>query len=170
MRSTLREAAFLFLAATLFAVLFRQFFASDFAWIRTAPAISYTADTSGVEDFSLNDISVEDSSLAPRFVTMEHAARLHRDRSAVFIDAREAERFVAGHIAGALHVSYYHPESRQQALVNFDHQQLLLVYCDDDCDSALHLAEALIAEGFRKVYVLDKGFASWKNAGLPVTQ
>lgn len=170
MRSTLRETALLIFAAIFFAVLYRQFFAPQFAWIRTASVFSFAADTSFGENFSLNDIRVGDSAAVPQFVTLERAAHLHRTQNAVFLDAREEERFAAGHITGAVHVSYHAPENWAQALANLDHAQIVLVYCDDDCDSAQRLAEALIAQGFRKVYVMDKGFASWKNAGLPVTQ
>jgi rhodanese-related sulfurtransferase len=167
MRSALREAALLLLAALFLAVCHRQFFAADFAWIRTAPAISYAADTSHTEDFSLAEINVADSSAAPLLVTMERAAQIHRERAAVFIDAREDERFVAGHIAEAVHVSYYNPESWQAKLQTLSHESRLVVYCDDDCDSARRLAEALLAQGFKKIFVMDKGFDSWKNAGYP---
>lgn len=170
MRSALREAALLTLAAILLAALYRHFFASDFAGIRTAPAISYAADTSHTEDFSLAEINVADSSAAPLFVTMERAAQIHRERTAVFIDAREDERFAAGHVAGALHVSYYNPERWQAALQTLSQESPLVAYCDDNCDSARRLAEALIAQGFKKIFVMDKGFDSWKNAGYPIAQ
>ncbi len=170
MRSALREAALLTLATVLLAALYRQFFVADFVWIRTAPAISYAADTSHTEDFSLAEINVADSADAPLFVTLERAAQIYQQQAAVFIDAREDERFAAGHIAGAVHVSYYNPESWQPALQNLQHDALLITYCDDDCDSARRLAEALTARGFKKVYVMDKGYDSWRNAGYPVAQ
>lgn len=170
MRSTLREAACLTVAALLCGVLYRQFFKTDFAWIRSAPSLSYAADTSRVEDFFLNEISVDDSSAAPLLMPMVQAAQIHRTQSAIFIDAREPERFAAGHIAGAVNISYYAPESWEAALSKFQHETLLLVYCDDDCDSARRLAEALVARSFRKVFVMDQGFDSWKDAGYPVAQ
>ncbi len=170
MRSTLREAAIIILAAILLAVCYRQFFTPDLAWIRTTQTLSYAADTSSFEDFSLPEVSVGDTSASPQLVTLERAAEIYREHAAVFIDAREEERFVAGHIAGALHVSYYNPEGWQQALQNIRNDAVLVAYCDEDCDSARRLAEALFAHGFKKIFVLDKGFDSWRNAGYPVAQ
>ncbi len=170
MRSTLRETAVITVAAIFLSVLYRQLFKPDFAWIRTTTNLTYTADTSRVEDFALDAISVVDSSQTPLLMTMEQAAQTQRTQSVTFIDAREAERFAAGHIAGAINISYYAPESWDAALSKFQHETLLIVYCDDDCDSARRLAEALVALGFKKIYVMDKGFESWKNAGHPIAQ
>lgn len=170
MCTALREAALLTLAAVVLAALYWQFGATDLPWIRNTPTLSYAADTLGAEDFSLPEVSVVDSAAAPRYVTMKHAAELHHERAAVFIDAREHERFAAGHIDGALHVSYYTPESWEQNLQNLPRETRLIVYCDNDCDSARRLAEAMLVLGYKNILVLDKGFDSWRAAGYPVAQ
>lgn len=170
MRSALYEAASLALGSILVAAVYNHFSKMSLPWIRTAPVISYAADTSASEDFALPEVSVTDSSRpeqTPLYVTMEQAGRLHRDKRATFVDARETERFAAGHISEALHLPFYQPEAWSAILENLSQETMLITYCDDDCDSARRLGEALMRAGYTKVYVMDRGFDSWRNAGFP---
>jgi rhodanese-related sulfurtransferase len=101
---------------------------------------------------------------------MEQAQRLHRDQHAIFIDAREPERFAAGHIAEALNLPLYQQEVWSGALETIAKEAMLVAYCDDDCDSARRLAEALRAAGYTKVFVMDRGYESWRKQGFPTAQ
>lgn len=173
MRNALYEAACLSLGSVVVATAYNHCSEKGLSWIRTAPVISYAADTSAGEDFALPEVNVTEFSeheQVPLFVTMEQAQRLHRDQHATFIDAREPERFALGHIAEALNVPLYRPEVWPGTLENLAKEAMIVTYCDDDCDSARRLAEALMALGYTKIYVMDRGYDSWRNQGFPTAQ
>jgi rhodanese-related sulfurtransferase len=102
----------------------------------------------------------------PRVVGLHEAEESWRQRSAVFIDARESDFFEEGHIPGAINIPVSQlahptglPENKSAALI---------VYCSGgDCEDSRILAKALGAAGYGSISVLAGGWDEWTAAGLP---
>lgn len=100
-------------------------------------------------------------------------ATVHQVRAAVatrdtlLVDAREADRFRAGRIPGA--VSLLLATAREQlvtAPVADDPDRPMIVYCGGlDCEDALELALLLRRFGYRRVSLFAGGWAEWQAAG-----
>lgn len=100
-------------------------------------------------------------------------ATVHQVRAAVsagealLVDAREAERFRAGRIPGA--VSLPLATAREQLMtapIADDPDQPMIAYCGGlDCEDALELALLLRRFGYRQVSLFAGGWAEWQAAG-----
>jgi len=90
--------------------------------------------------------------------------------AAVFVDAREASEYSAGHIAGALSVPFDDAVAKPALLEPFKQAgRPLILYCSGgDCELSKDLARNMVAEGIRKVLVFTDGFPAWAAAGYPV--
>ncbi|MBI2930548.1 MAG: rhodanese-like domain-containing protein [Planctomycetes bacterium] len=85
-------------------------------------------------------------------------------RAPLIIDVREADRFVEGHIPGAIH----RPDSNAAALVKTLPQQgHVLLVCNDGAMSAV-VARMLDYCGFTKVAFLSGGLEAWREAGYEI--
>jgi rhodanese-related sulfurtransferase len=90
--------------------------------------------------------------------------------AALFLDARDAGEFEAGHIPGAIRMTredaLSQPERVKALPVN---GRPIVAYCDGGaCEASLELAQALIDAGYRKVLVYREGFPVWAASGYPV--
>lgn len=99
--------------------------------------------------------------LGPGEVTLETALSLP---NRVWLDARRASDFSAGHIPGALPLN----EDAWNALLpavamQYQPGQNLVVYCDSlECDTSQRVAERLRRElGAEKVFILKGGWQTW---------
>lgn len=97
----------------------------------------------------------------------------HETGRALFLDARESEKFIAGHIAGALSVPAW-PDAVRDAMIrrNFDRINSpveLVIYCASaSCDAAQALGEKIAALGYsRHIYIYKDGFETWASKGSP---
>ncbi len=98
--------------------------------------------------------------------------RLYDAKAALILDAREAEEYAGGHIAGALSLPYNDamadPE-RVKGLV--PGERAIVVYCSGGiCELSMDLAKLLVRSGKRKVLVYEGGYPEWQTAGYPVAQ
>ncbi len=90
--------------------------------------------------------------------------------AALFLDARDAAEYEAGHIPGALRLT------RDDALAEPERVKRLpgsgkpiIAYCEGGtCEASLDLARALVEAGYRKVLVYGGGFPEWAAAGYAV--
>ncbi|MCC6349604.1 MAG: hypothetical protein IT347_08435 [Candidatus Eisenbacteria bacterium] len=96
--------------------------------------------------------------------------RLHAANAAVFVDARSADEYAQGHIAGALHLSFDDVFRNPELAKQLDDRGLPIVaYCGGgDCDLSRNLAFSLIDAGKKRVLVFLDGLPAWEQAGLPV--
>jgi len=101
-------------------------------------------------------------------VPINRAAALCASSGVLIADARDAERFAQGHIAGAVHLPCSTPGALLDAvprlLASVD---LVLVYADTT-DAARPVAEGLRnrnAMAGLRVAVLEGGFEAWARAG-----
>jgi len=106
----------------------------------------------------------------PVQIKLATAKSLFDAGAALFLDARDAGEYDAGHIPGAMRLT------RDDALSDPERTKALaargrpiVTYCEGGaCESSLDLARALVDAGYRKVLVFSGGFPEWAAAGHPV--
>jgi len=96
------------------------------------------------------------------------AAVCASDTKPVLIDVRTNEEWAQGHLPGAVHLDRGYLELRIETLVA-DKQTPVVCYCGSGVRS-LFAAGALRTLGYQRVHSLARGFAGWKEAGLPFVQ
>jgi rhodanese-related sulfurtransferase len=95
---------------------------------------------------------------------------LHDANGAVFLDARSAEEYAAGHIPGAISMPFDDVFKKPDLAKNLDDKgKPIVTYCDGgDCELSKDLAFSLIDNGHKKVVFFKDGLPGWKSAGNPV--
>ena len=97
------------------------------------------------------------------------AARLCGDPGVVIADVRPADRFAAGHVAGAVHLPCAASgDASSGALAQVGGAHTVVIY-GDSTDEATPVARALrqrVSDPSVKVVVIKGGFAEWDRAGL----
>ncbi|MGE4344871.1 MAG: rhodanese-like domain-containing protein [Geoalkalibacter sp.] len=93
-----------------------------------------------------------------------------REGGALLVDARVAELYREGHIAGAVSLPLADCEARlEQFKKDIDPDRTLIVYCSGyGCPDSFDLGQILLEEGFRDVRVYEGGMPEWRDQGLPV--
>jgi len=92
-------------------------------------------------------------------ITVEEAAKIFKEKSAVFVDVRDPQSFQSGHIPGALHVNDH---NIQEFLKNADKSKHHIVYCYHG-NSSLGAAAYFLENGFKEVHSLNGGFTQWNE-------
>ncbi len=89
----------------------------------------------------------------------------------VFIDARTADEYAQGHVAGARHLpqeAMYGDLDAAARSLGLSPDDRLVVYCGNIlCDKSKELGDALRTAGFPYVTVVSDGFDGWLAAGGP---
>jgi rhodanese-related sulfurtransferase len=89
----------------------------------------------------------------------------------IFLDARPAAEYAAGHIPNALNLpaeQYAARFSAVSAMLSTD--MPLVVYCDGvECELSHQVQQRLVRAGYRRARVLVNGWTLWRQAGRPVT-
>ena len=118
----------------------------------------------------IDDIAqIENSSLQPqiREISIDVAERLFSD-SVLFIDAREEEYYIEGHIPNSICNDDF--DSLVYQIEDFvTYNNGFVVYCsDDDCGSSEDLAYQLQDQGFTNIYLFKGGWKQWVENDLPM--
>ncbi|HEX8953042.1 MAG TPA: rhodanese-like domain-containing protein [Polyangia bacterium] len=103
----------------------------------------------------------------PAVMSPAEASALCGQPSVVIADARAANAFAEGHVAGAVHLPCdAGGQTVVDALAHFSHAQTIVVY-GQSTDDARPVADSLQRRHPDvKVAILDGGFAAWSQAGL----
>lgn len=102
-------------------------------------------------------------------VSLDHAEQAILDAD-VLIDVREADEYVAGHIAGAVHVPRGLLEFKfSNAPELYARDLKIVLYCKNSGRAAL-AACSLHEMGYLKVTSITGGIDAWMDAGKPVTK
>lgn len=80
----------------------------------------------------------------------------------VFVDSRTQSDFQFGHIPGAVNVPYF---EAAQHVSELPKDRWIVTYCECPHAEAEQVADALIADGFTMVRVMDEGLQGWRDAG-----
>jgi rhodanese-related sulfurtransferase len=133
------------------------------AWVGPWPS------TFGTDTASVPPSYEEDD---PPILRLDAAIALFQTKDVVFIDARDPEDFVLGHIPGALLLPFdYYDDYAGAVLAEVDRDREVVTYCGGaDCELSLYLARQLRNEGFTKIRIFFGGADAWEEAGLPLEE
>lgn len=104
-------------------------------------------------------------------IPVEKAAEFYDTREAVFIDARSAELFAQGHIAGAINLPFEDVNAHIGAFFGRvpEKHTVVITYCDGEtCSLGEDLALLLKDAGYDNVRVLINGWTVWSGRGFPI--
>jgi rhodanese-related sulfurtransferase len=119
------------------------------------------------DDVNLSNLTT-DVFNQPRLISLSQAYELYRNKI-LFIDARNAEEFADGHIAGAINLPLFSLDQYSDKLKTIDKTEPVVTYCEGaDCDMSIRLGNELFAKGFKKVFVFFGGWEEWKKADYPI--
>jgi rhodanese-related sulfurtransferase len=186
-KQSLGEAWNLFVFAAFFAVLFNTFY-SDGIPLKVEQAKNYHLQdllkkkqtstgyagwkTSSSKSAPASEISTNLALDQMPRLSLVGAKNRFDQKSAVFLDARSPEEYAEGHIPGAL--EFYADDFEKFAPLVLpqlkDKNQELIAYCHgSSCELSLHLANALMDQGYTNVKVFFGGWPEWKKANYPIT-
>jgi rhodanese-related sulfurtransferase len=121
-------------------------------------------------DFSQSFLSSEEFP-SIQFIGIFEAEDLFVGGNAVFLDSRAEEKYLEGHILGAINIPFEDGEYVVEEQLPFPHQTTLVVYCDgNECQSSVLLAKVLSEYGFEDIRVFFGGWVEWVAAGLPLSE
>lgn len=102
--------------------------------------------------------------------TVAEAYALFKEKSVVFVDARDEAAFRQGHIEGAVHLFVYdYNTTFPSFMARFPLNQPIVAYCSGrTCEDSHTLARYLKEDGYTDVRVFVDGYPAWEREGLPV--
>ena len=104
-----------------------------------------------------------------KIVTLDQVKRLLSEHRGLFIDAREAEEFRKGHIAGARNIPAMEEDQHFAEIVQLPRDTVVVIYCNSaQCHLGRMLAEFMGTMEFRKLFLYDDGWEGWTKAHMPV--
>lgn len=108
--------------------------------------------------------------LDSRYITAEEAKARHDAGQSLFLDARRAELFERGHIAGALNLPTDEFDQRFIAMADWMPKQAdIVIYCDGrSCSLGRLLTDKLATLGYTRVVIFHDGWSGWKQRGWPM--
>ena len=101
---------------------------------------------------------------------IEQVKLFHDAGAALFVDAREEDEYLEGHIKGALLMPFDVASGDPAMLENLDTGgRPIVVYCGGGaCELSMSLAWELIYAGHERVMVYMGGYGEWEEAGYPI--
>jgi rhodanese-related sulfurtransferase len=102
-------------------------------------------------------------------ISLADATLLFHSGQAVFVDAREAAEYAAGHINGAIPLDTVSFGQNYPAFKErLEKAATVVTYCDGEfCELSHELADQLRSVGLLDVRVLRNGWTLWRDQGLP---
>ena len=106
------------------------------------------------------------------WIPLEKAKELWENGAAVFLDAREAKDYAAGHIPNAFNLPVASFEAYfEEVAPILTPESLIVIYCDGiDCELSHRIKERLVELSFTHVKILFNGWTVWREAGLATGQ
>ena len=121
-------------------------------------------------DGSVYKATLAEANQKTQEVSTEEVRRILADGSAVVLDARPRQEYVAGHVPGARNpdASAGGTVATVERLVNGDKKKPLVIYCNGPfCMQSRRLSEQLIDAGFTNVRRYQLGIPIWRALGGP---
>lgn len=104
-------------------------------------------------------------------MSVEQAKELCDSGRSLFIDARAPDAYEAGHISGAVNITEQTLEDHVFALMDKVRESRVIIYCSSaECPQSMELAELLIENDIKPVYVFSGGLDQWQKMGYPVVR
>lgn len=112
--------------------------------------------------------SVPANTKEPYAVNLEQAKELYEQKE-IFIDAREKEEYLSGHIKGAVNIPFDDMDNYRTELEKIKKDEIIVTYCSgSDCDLSILLGNKLFELGYKNVYIFFGGWIKWLSAKYPV--
>ena len=96
----------------------------------------------------------------------------HKD--AVFIDARDKEKYLEGHIKGSINIPWESSDNDKinNQLLDIKYDQDIAIYCSGgDCTLSIDLGEYMFNElSYERVFIFEGGYPSWVENNLPISK
>ena len=117
----------------------------------------------------ISTFTVPEDMTEPMAITIEFAKYLFDEKSAVFIDARDAEDYELGHIENAVNIPYDYYEDYEEVIDSLDDTAVHVIYCSgEECSLSMDLADYLFNEMvFEKILIFEGGWPQWRDAEYP---
>lgn len=131
--------------------------------IRGFPAV---AEAPGPEGACMPPVTDEPT---VRWIGVEEAAALQGSPDVAFVDARDRERFLEGHVSGALSAPMGLGVVDEELVDALRGSRTVVTYDDtsEECARSTRLASLLVSEGIRDVRVMEGGMPEWLAGGYP---
>ncbi len=97
-------------------------------------------------------------------IDIEAARSLHRSGEAIFVDARSADDFMAGHIPGAVNFSAHTPDAQAFRIARgiFPGRRLVVYCVNPKCPYAVKVAQWLLEAQHDDVVIFADGWQAWR--------
>ncbi|MGE5621042.1 MAG: rhodanese-like domain-containing protein [archaeon] len=106
----------------------------------------------------------------PKSISLKEALKLH-EANVTFIDARDSEDFLRGHIENAISIPYNEFGKYKTKLSGIPKDEPLVSYCGgSDCELSIMLGSKLASMGYSKVFVFFGGWDSWTEAKYAISR
>lgn len=106
----------------------------------------------------------------PKNISLKEALKLH-EANVIFIDARDTEDFLNGHIQKAKNIPFNEFEKYEKMLSSIPKDEPLVAYCGgSDCELSILLGNKLALMGYNKVFIFFGGWNSWTEAKYPISK
>jgi rhodanese-related sulfurtransferase len=98
-------------------------------------------------------------------VSPRELLRLLQERAVTVIDVNSRQRWLSGHVPGALNLD---PANYAASDLPPDREARLVFYCSNPlCRKAPQAARRARTMGYQDVKVMSAGITGWRDAGLP---
>lgn len=104
-----------------------------------------------------------------RQVGHHEATMLINRQQGVVVDVRTQEEFAKGHLVDAINLPVGQIDSNNLSLIEKHKDAPTIVVCESG-QRAQGAAQTLVKAGFKQVFILQGGMASWRAENLPVTK
>ena len=117
----------------------------------------------------ITTFSIPKTMTEPMMINLEFAKYLFDEKSCIFIDARDAEDYEAGHIENAINIPYDYYEDYEEVMKGLDDKGIYIIYCSgEECSLSIDLADHLYNEKLiDKLLIFEGGWPEWRDAGYP---
>lgn len=104
-----------------------------------------------------------------RQVGHHEATMLINRQQGVVVDVRTQDEFAKGHLVDAINLPVGQIDTNNLTLIEKHKDAPTIVVCESG-QRAQGAAQALVKAGFKQVFILQGGMASWRAENLPVTK
>lgn len=109
------------------------------------------------------------NSVEPVWIDLREALAYFEEGRALFIDARDEEEYMEGHIQGAVNVPYgWYLEEHPDLSSLLPENKVLITYCGGtECESSIELAMSMYERGYTGIKIFFGGWQDWIDNNLP---
>ena len=132
-----------------------------------------------LQDIDLIKVPVElteeapDRFTEPIFISVELAKTLF-DENALFVDARDSEMYLEGHIENSINIPWENTDNDKidKKFSNINYDKDIVIYCSGgDCTLSIDLGEYIFNElSFERVFIFEGGYPAWIDNSFPISK